>query len=83
MASWEVKIRGKHAPSKKAVKEAMRDDPESVTFTCTDLHGKWAGCTHRGDLMPDGSGTFCGPDPYKDRKFYGQVKVKDGKVKIS
>jgi hypothetical protein len=83
MSSWHVRIGGKDAPSKKAIKEAVRDDLESVTFECTDLHGRWAGCTHRGDLMPDINGTFCGPNPHKSRKFYGHVKVKDQKVSIS
>jgi len=81
---WGVKIKGQRPKSKKQVKEAMRDDPQSVTWDCTDMFGPWIDCTHRGDLLPDGlNDTFVGPDPYTDRKFYGQIKVQGGKVKVT
>lgn len=80
---WGVKIKGQRPKSKKAVKEAMRTDPESVTWDCTDFFGPWKDCVHRGDILPDGlSDTFVGPDPYTDRRFYGQLITKDGKVTV-
>lgn len=57
--------------SKKAVKEAVRNDPSKVRIEATSMFGN----EYDGNVenMPIGSVTFVGPDPYTSRKFYGTI----------
>lgn len=79
--SYGVYIKGRTPKSKKQIKEAMRDDPASVTFYDTSFFNP--GPTFDGANVPPSTNlTFVGPNPYQDRKFYGTVKVRDGKVVV-
>jgi hypothetical protein len=63
--------------SKKAIKEAMAKDPASVIIENTSMHGGKGGrltlAHFRGEQI-----TFVGPDPYRDRRFYGTISVAAG-----
>lgn len=88
--SMGVRINGADAPSKAAVKRALRDDPASVYFYGTSLFGEPSperdgfgipGNARREDANPpfanrvqSGIVTFVGPNPYTKRTFYGQLK---------
>jgi hypothetical protein len=67
--------------SKKAVKEAVADDPSRVRIEATSLFGN----EYDGSVSdaPDGTYTFVGPDPYRKRNFYGTIKVAGGKVTVT
>lgn len=81
--SYGAKIRGQRPKTKKQLKEALRDDPESVTLDNTAIHGEFAGCTHRGDLLPNKfDEVVVGPDPYTDRKWYAQVRSNGTVVRV-
>lgn len=76
-------INGTRPKSKKAVKEAVLNDPESVRIEATSLFGgEYDGPA---DLLPGPAKVhFVGPDPYTSRKFYGTIERKpDGSVKVS
>lgn len=66
--------------SKKQIKEIASDNPARVVLEKTSVFNNEAS----GPLndLPEGLYFFVGPDPYKDRKFYGQITVKGGKVSI-
>lgn len=70
-------IDGKRPKSKKALKEALRDAPETVRFDCTAAVGPDAGRSDiMGDSIPDGATlTVAGPDPYTSRKWFASVKL--------
>ena len=74
-------IQGARPASKKAIKEAITADPSRVRLEATSMFGNEYG----GPVSeaPAGSYPFVGPDPYRDRKFYGTITVAGGKVKVS
>jgi len=77
-----IYVDGRRPKSKKAVREAVADDPRRVMVEATSLFGGEYGGSLDGW---DGSGhiTFVGPDPYNNRRFYGNVVVgKDGKFRV-
>lgn len=74
-----VYIEGKRPKSKKAIKEAVADG-KYVTLESTDVFGQ--GYSGAIENAPNGTHFFVGPDPYTNRKFYGQVVVKEGKITI-
>jgi hypothetical protein len=66
-------IAGARPKSKKAVKEAVANDPRSVRAQATSLFGD----EYDGPIMslPSGASVaFVGPDPYNDRRFYGTIE---------
>lgn len=74
-------INGVRPKSKKAVKEAVADAPETVSIEATSVFGNEYG----GPLAnaPAGEIHFVGPDPYTKRNFYGTLTVKpDGTFKV-
>lgn len=71
-------IDGRRPKSKKQLKEAVAENPASVRFENTSMHG---GSDHGVDDAPDGL-TFVGPDPYTKRNFYGSISRKNGKVSV-
>jgi hypothetical protein len=76
-----IKINGRNAKSKKAVKEAVAANPELVYGAVTSMFGGNGG---RLTELPPGQYGFCGPDPYNDRRFYGTiVKKADGTFKVT
>lgn len=74
-------VNGERPKSKKAVKEAIKANPESVSVEATSIFGEFGGALT--DMPIDGSVTFVGPDPYKSRRFYGTVKRTDKGFKVS
>lgn len=75
-----VYINGRLAKSKKAVKEAWKDNPDSVEVACTDMFHSFGGSPRD---LPEGDHYFVGPDPERDRRFYGSIKKHGDQVKIS
>lgn len=75
-------VDGRRPKSKKAVREALADNPLRVHFDVTSGLGSHAGRTFQGDQVPLGvTLSLVGPDPYTDRRFYGSiVKRPDGRV---
>jgi hypothetical protein len=73
--------RGNRPQSKKAVKEAIAADPSKVWVECTSLHGGYDGPVSE---IPEGKSIhFVGPDPYISRKFYGTIKMKNGRPVVT
>lgn len=75
-----VFINYRRPKSKKAVKEAIAAG-ELVTVEATSMFGN----EYDGPVAeaPPGTITFVGPDPYRDRRFYGTITVSaDGTVKV-
>lgn len=75
-------IKGRRPKSKKEVKEAVAADPSTVGLEATSLFGN----EYDGPIShaPIGTHTFVGPDPARDRRFYGNVVVKaDGSIKVT
>jgi hypothetical protein len=66
--------------SKKEVKEAVEDDPTTVHIESTGIIPGYAGPVSE---APDGTYSFVGPDPYRSRKFYGTITVRDGVASCS
>jgi hypothetical protein len=78
-----VIIDGYMAPTKKALRLALAENPESVLFVVTsDL-----GPRPRQEIRPDQIGsdtlTVVGPDPYRNRKWYASVKATPSGIKVS
>jgi hypothetical protein len=72
--------------SKKAVKEAIADDPARVYIEATSLFGNEYNGPLPGlkDFNGDRTVSFVGPDPYTKRNFYGTITVSaNGSVKCS
>lgn len=67
-------VDGNRPKSKKAIKEAVADDPNRVTIERTALGRE--GYVKLPDASDDDIGPlnpFVGPDPYRSRKWYGQI----------
>ena len=74
-----AQIDGKNVATKKALREAMRDNPETVEF-CTTAELFDGTHTYTGDALPAGKTlSVVGPDPYRQRSWYATVTDK-GKV---
>lgn len=73
-------IDGRRPKSKKEIKEAVAQ-PSRVQIEATSFVGpEFDG---HADEMPEGKTIyFVGPDPYTDRKFYGQISRKGDKVTV-
>lgn len=65
--------------SKKAVKLAVAESPASVVIESTSIMGGYHGNVEN---APDGDYLFVGPDPYRDRKFYGTITVRAGQYTV-
>lgn len=77
-------INGARPKSKKALKDALKDAPATVTFDRTSVIGPGSvGGPIKGDALPEGDIlSVTGPDPYTSRKWYASVKL-NGKGGIS
>lgn len=72
-------IEGYRPNSKKQIKEAVKEG-KRVTLEATSLHGG-----DYGGLLteaPNGRYFFVGPDPYTNRRFYGNITIKGGKITV-
>ena len=87
-ASWGgtvqgIYINGRRPASKKAVREAVRDNPQTVELEATSFI---PGTEYNGpvtDAPRSMRAYFVGPDPYQDRRFYGHIAVaQDGKITV-
>ena len=68
--------------SKKAIKDLLvNGDLGRISLEATSLFGN----EYEGPLCdaPNGTYTYVGPDPYTSRKFYGNIVISNGKVKVS
>lgn len=77
-------------PSKAAIKRAWTADPSSVRFiSVASVVSPSRGAAFNGPVLgpeslPAGTKlTLVGPDPERQRNYYGTVEVAKGKVKIS
>jgi hypothetical protein len=66
--------------SKKQVKAILAANPHDVALEATSLLGReYDGPV---DQAPNGKYSFVGPDPYRDRRFYGTLTVFNGTYKV-
>lgn len=72
-----ARINGVRVKTKKALREALRDAPNTVEFDSTSPMGPQF--NGRADTMPGGGVTLTvvGPDPYTKRTWFASVK-RDG-----
>lgn len=75
-----VGVTGLPIPTKKALRDALSQDPVSVRFYSTSPMGpQFNG--HVGNLADEATVlTVCGPDPFRKRNWWANIKIKDGKV---
>jgi hypothetical protein len=66
--------------TKKALKEAIDSDPDSVYLQATSVFGN----EYDGGVTDAPNGTYyvVGPDPYNSRKWYAQVIKTDSGIKV-
>jgi hypothetical protein len=89
--SHGVFINGQRPKSKKAIKEAIANGGIVVFENTSAFGGQDLTVDGLTGLLYEADGTklavsspiaFVGPDPYRDRRFYGTVEVKGGKVVV-
>lgn len=74
-------VNGARPKSKKAIKEAIAANPDSVSLEATSIFGnEFDGMV---SVAPYGSYTFVGPNPNTDRRFYGTITVTASKITVS
>lgn len=77
-------VNSKRPKSKKALKEAIKNDPHRVTFDPTSIFDAKTSTSYYGDAIPNGvSLSVCGPDSYTLRKWYATVTTVNGNVKVT
>jgi hypothetical protein len=80
-------VNGSRPASKKALREAIKADPASVTFDSTSMMGARAGDVIKADASDIGKGntlSVTGPDPYTARNWYASVQVSaSGALKVT
>ena len=75
-------IDGRRPKSKKEIREIVALDPARVRLEATSMAGnEYDGLVSN---APSGIYVFVGPDPYKNRKFYGRIlkRSTDGKLVV-
>lgn len=74
MSGWGVKVGGSYAKSKKAVRTAVLAGEEVVLVKTWSYFGQ---TPYQGPVSqaPPGQYPIVGPDPERDRRFYGTVTV--------
>jgi hypothetical protein len=86
-AEFGVRIFGRPAPSKAAIKRALKDSPDAIIWQEIGTVGN--GWSERAfstaDLLAEGFSTITlvGPDPYRDRRWYGSLTPSKGTVKVA
>lgn len=78
-------VNNERCPSKAALKRALKEAPDTVRFDCTSAVGPDAGRADiKGTEVPEGDTlVVVGPDPYTNRKWYGNVKIGKNGVTVS
>jgi hypothetical protein len=61
------------AASKKAIKAAVAENPSNVTIHATSAFTARNSPVRLTDMAIGQRITFVGPDPYRNRKFYGTI----------
>lgn len=61
--------------SKKELREKIVADPENVIVEHTSIMHQGPPHTRITDLAPHTKVDFVGPDPHRDRRFYGRLSV--------
>lgn len=75
-------VAGGRPKTKKALKEALTDAPQTVRFEGTSAMGpQFRGYAR--DLTEGIRLSVAGPDPYTSRKWFATVELINGKFKIS
>ena len=80
-----IQADGSFFPSKAAIQRAYKADPASVRFVAVgDVMGNSFNgpVTCPGDIPAGVAINFVGPNPFSDRRFYGNVKVVKGQVRV-
>lgn len=74
-------VNGSRPKTKKALKEAVAANLQSVELEATSVFGNEFG----GSLAnaPDGKYYVVGPDPYRKRSWYAQIVKQGGSVKVN
>ena len=72
---------GYRPATKKALREAIAAMPAAVRLEATSMFGN----EYDGPITdaPDGRYTVVGPGPYTSRKWYANITVRDGQIKVS
>jgi hypothetical protein len=67
---------------KKRLRELAASEPAQLLFDPTSIFDRQGAI--RGDTVPPG-GTLsvCGPDPYTNRRWWAQVTLRDGKLRVT
>ena len=77
-------VDSKRPKTKKALREALNSNPDSVVFDATSVFTHVIGSIQANNLPEGVTLTVVGPDPYTLRKWYASVtRGSDGKPKIS
>ncbi len=75
-----IYINGKRPKSKKEIKDAVANTPDKVRIEYTGMFSGYDGPV---SSMADGTEvTFVGPDPYRERKFYGSIVRKGNTFQV-
>lgn len=76
-----IYVGGSRAKTKKALKEAVAQDPSSVRLEATSVFGN----EYDGPLdeAPDGQYYVVGPDPYNKRNWYATLRIGKGLHHVS
>jgi hypothetical protein len=75
-----IYLSGLRPKSKKEIKLALEEHPESVALESTSLFGDEYGGPITG--APDGEYYFVGPDPYRKRTFYGKITKRGATLRM-
>lgn len=86
-AEFGVRIFGRPAASKAAIKRAFKDSPDAIVWAEVPTIGNgWSGRSFTtADLLTEGFSTLTlvGPDPQTSRKWYGSLTRKGDDVKLA
>ncbi|MFH9606898.1 hypothetical protein [Streptomyces sp. NPDC017448] len=70
-----ARINGERVKTKKTLREALKDAPETVVFDRTSILDGSNGENIKGDAIPTADTlTVTGPDPYNNRAWFASVK---------
>jgi hypothetical protein len=74
-------VNDRRPKSKKEVKEFCLTNPSAVSLEATSFFGN----EYDGSLAnaPDGTYTFVGPDPARNRKFFGNIVKQHGTIRCT
>jgi hypothetical protein len=68
--------------TRKRLRELATSEPAQLLFDPTSIYHKQGAI--RGDAIPpDVTLSVCGPDPYTNRRWWAQVTLVDGKLRVT